>query len=287
MPSTRAIAPRAIGSTPARGAVRSSSHRRSHARVRSAARRDPADAGATSCSGYALTCPLLRRTRLRPRGAPRFSHGSDSSRQPLASDAPIREVADRAARAHPLALERRLDPSRETGAHSPSKSRSNAGAASRTSRIWTAYSSQSVASRRTPPSARAAVAISAKAAVTRRRLTWRDLCHGSGKKTHSSLALPRGRSSVSTSGAFASASRRLCTPARSASSMVRASPARNTSTARKSRSGVSAAACTIAWPCPEPISTTRGAERPQTATGSRNDCGRTLVVAIARGTDSR
>ncbi len=69
--------------------------------------------------------------------------------------------------------------------------------------------------------------------------------------------------------------------------MVRARPAVNTSTARKSVSGAAWAADTIWCPCPEPISTTSRAERPYTAAGSIAVPAFTLVAAAARSTGSR
>ncbi|MFC5125062.1 hypothetical protein ACFPRL_17285 [Pseudoclavibacter helvolus] len=68
---------------------------------------------------------------------------------------------------------------------------------------------------------------------------------------------------------------------------MRARPATKTSTARKFRSGRSAAAATTASPVPEPISTTSGASRPNSSAGSTRNAGFTEKSSSARSTSTR
>ncbi len=105
----------------------------------------------------------------------------------------------------------------------------------------------------------------AKAGLTSRRLWWRALCHGSGKNVHSSVMLAGGEDGGQRLGAVGDdhpdvADAVACQPAQGGGDRGSEDLERHQVRLRVRQRASAATAC----PVPEPISTIRGASRPNT-----------------------
>src|SRR6478752_1597081 len=125
-----------------------------------------------------------------------------------------------------------------------------------------------------PPGLRARASRSRFAGLTNRRFVCFCLRHGSGKKRCTASNVASGTRSSRKSTASPISTRRLGTPTSSASASIRASPGVWTSMATMSCSGKAAAYAIAACPCPQPISRTTGALRPNAAEASKGPSGR-------------
>jgi hypothetical protein len=119
-----------------------------------------------------------------------------------------------------------------------------------------------VASRQVAPGANRVAARFANSRLTSRRLWWRFLGHGSGKKVQSSASEPSGTRCSIDQTASTAQNLTFAAPTSATRPNPSATPGSHTSSARTLYAGRAAASTAVDSPMPEPISTISGASRP-------------------------